>query len=83
MPAHFPSTSSHSPVCTPARTSMPSPRTRSWMSRAQWIARAGPSQVLVSQTVKELVAGSGFTFTDAGEHQLKGIPQSYHLYAAG
>jgi class 3 adenylate cyclase len=43
---------------------------------------AGPSQVLVSQTVKELVAGSGFTFTDAGEHQLKGIPQSYHLYAA-
>jgi class 3 adenylate cyclase len=39
--------------------------------------------VLVSQTVKELVAGSGFAFTDAGEHRLKGIPQSYHLYAAG
>jgi len=39
--------------------------------------------VLVSQTVKELVAGSGFTFTDAGTHQLKGIPHSYHLYAAG
>jgi class 3 adenylate cyclase len=38
--------------------------------------------VLVSQTVKELVAGSGFTFTDAGEQQLKGIPQSYRLYAA-
>jgi len=29
------------------------------------------------------LAGSGFTFTDAGEHTLKGIPQSYHLYAAG
>jgi hypothetical protein len=34
------------------------------------------------QTVKELVAGSGFSFTDTGEHQLKGIPQSYHLCAA-
>jgi len=50
---------------------------------ARIAALAHPSQVLVSQTVKELVAGSGFTFTDAGEHQLKGIPQSYHLYAAG
>lgn len=49
---------------------------------ARIAALAGPSQVLVSQTVKELVAGSGFTFTDAGEHQLKGIPQSYRLYAA-
>ena len=48
---------------------------------ARIAALAGPSQVLVSQTVKELVAGSGFTFTDAGEHQLKGIPQRYHLYA--
>ncbi len=46
-------------------------------------ALAGPSQVLVSQTVKDLVAGSGFTFTDAGEHQLKGIPQPYRLYAVG
>ncbi len=43
----------------------------------------GSSRELVSQTVEELVAGSGFTFSDAGEHQLKGIPQSYHLYAAG
>jgi len=50
---------------------------------ARIAALAQPSQVLVSQTVKELVAGSGFSFTDAGEHQLKGIPQSYHLYAAG
>jgi class 3 adenylate cyclase len=49
---------------------------------ARIAAQARPSQVLISQTVKELVAGSGFTFTDAGEHQLKGIPQSYHLYAA-
>ena len=35
-------------------------------------ALAGPSQVLVSQTVKDLVAGSGFTFVTAGELELKG-----------
>ncbi len=37
-------------------------------------ALAGPSQVLVSQTVKDLVAGSGLIFEDAGEHELKGVP---------
>jgi class 3 adenylate cyclase len=50
---------------------------------ARIAALAGPSQVLVSQTVKDLVAGSGFTFADAGEHELKGIPQPYRLYAVG
>jgi class 3 adenylate cyclase len=48
---------------------------------ARIAALAGPSQILISQTVKDLVAGSGFTFTDAGEHQLKGIPHRFHLYA--
>lgn len=43
---------------------------------------AGPSQVLVSQTVKDLVAGSGLVFEDHGEHALKGVPQPWHLYAA-
>jgi class 3 adenylate cyclase/pimeloyl-ACP methyl ester carboxylesterase len=43
---------------------------------------AGPSQVLVSQTVKDLVAGSGFTFKTFGEHHLKGIPNSWRLYVA-
>jgi class 3 adenylate cyclase len=43
-------------------------------------ALAGPSQVLVSQTVKDLVAGSGLIFEDAGEHELKGIPDRWHLY---
>ena len=47
---------------------------------ARIAALAQPSQVLVSQTVKDLVAGSGFTFNDAGEHHLKGIPQPYHVY---
>ena len=46
---------------------------------ARIAALAGPSQVLVSQTVKDLVAGSGFTFADVGEHELKGIPQPYRL----
>jgi class 3 adenylate cyclase len=45
-------------------------------------ALSGPSQVLVSQTVKDLVAGSGFTFEPFGEHELKGIPHRWRLYAA-
>ena len=42
---------------------------------------AEPSQVLTSQTVKDLTAGSGLTFEDAGEHELKGVPDRWHLYA--
>jgi class 3 adenylate cyclase len=41
---------------------------------------AGPSEVLVSQTVKDLVAGSGLTFEDRGEHELKGVPDRWRLY---
>jgi class 3 adenylate cyclase/pimeloyl-ACP methyl ester carboxylesterase len=41
---------------------------------------AGPSEVRISQTVKDLVAGSGLTFEDAGEHELKGVPDRWHLY---
>jgi hypothetical protein len=36
--------------------------------------------VLASQTVKDLVAGSGLTFDDAGEHELKDVPNSWHIY---
>ncbi len=43
-------------------------------------ALAGPSEVVVSQTVKDLVAGSGLTFEDAGEQELKGVPDRWHLY---
>jgi class 3 adenylate cyclase/pimeloyl-ACP methyl ester carboxylesterase len=43
-------------------------------------AMAGPSEILISQTVKDLVAGSGLAFEDGGEHQLKGIPDRWHLY---
>ncbi len=43
-------------------------------------ALAGPSEVLVSQTVKDLTAGSGLVFEDAGEHELKGVPDLWRLY---
>ncbi len=43
-------------------------------------ALAGASEVLVSQTVKDLVAGSGLAFEDAGEHELKGVPDRWRLY---
>ena len=41
---------------------------------------AGPGEVLVSRTVKDLTAGSGLTFEDIGEHELKGIPDRWHLF---
>ena len=44
-------------------------------------AQAMPSQVLVSQTVKDLVAGSRLTFADAGEHELKGISGQWRLFS--
>jgi class 3 adenylate cyclase len=44
-------------------------------------ALAGPSEVLVSSTVKDLVAGSGLVFEDRGEHELKGVPEPWRLYA--
>ena len=43
-------------------------------------ALAGTSEVWVSSTVKDLVVGSGLTFEDAGEHELKGVPDTWHLY---
>jgi class 3 adenylate cyclase len=43
-------------------------------------ALALPSQVLVSSTVKDLVVGSGLSFEDAGEHELKGVPDRWRLY---
>jgi class 3 adenylate cyclase len=41
---------------------------------------AGPKEILASQTVKDLVAGSGLAFEDAGEHELKGVPDRWRLY---
>jgi class 3 adenylate cyclase len=42
---------------------------------------AGPGEVLVSSTVKDLVAGSGIEFEDRGTHELKGVPGEWRLYA--
>ncbi len=44
-------------------------------------AAAGPSEIFVSSTVKDLVMGSGRNFTDRGEHELKGVPGAWRLYA--
>jgi class 3 adenylate cyclase len=43
---------------------------------------AGPGEVLVSGTVKDLVVGSRIDFVDRGEHQLKGVPGTWRLYRA-
>jgi class 3 adenylate cyclase len=42
---------------------------------------AGPGDVLVSRTVTEHVVGSGIAFSDHGEHELKGVPGSWKLFA--
>jgi class 3 adenylate cyclase len=44
-------------------------------------AAAGPREVLVSSTVKDLVAGSGLEFEDRGLHDLKGVPGQWHLFS--
>jgi class 3 adenylate cyclase/pimeloyl-ACP methyl ester carboxylesterase len=47
---------------------------------ARVMSHAAASEILVSQTVKDLVAGSGLVFDDAGEHELKGVPDRWRLY---
>jgi class 3 adenylate cyclase len=49
---------------------------------ARVASNAEPGEVLVSSTVKDLVAGSGIAFQDRGLHELKGIPGEWRLYAA-
>jgi class 3 adenylate cyclase len=48
---------------------------------ARVAAEAGPGEVLVSQTVKDLVAGSGLEFEDRGAAELKGVPGEWRLFA--
>jgi class 3 adenylate cyclase len=45
-------------------------------------ALAAPGEVLVSQTVRDLVAGSGLTFVERGVHTLNGVPSEWRLYQA-
>ena len=49
---------------------------------ARVAATGGGGDIVVSSTVKDLVAGSGLTFADRGEHDLKGVPGSWRLFAA-
>ena len=44
-------------------------------------ALAAPGEILVSNTVKDLVVGSGLQFQDRGQHALKGVPGEWHLFA--
>jgi class 3 adenylate cyclase len=48
---------------------------------ARVAARAQSGEVLVSQTVKDLVAGSGLSFEERGAAELKGVPGEWRLYA--
>jgi predicted ATPase/class 3 adenylate cyclase len=48
---------------------------------ARVCSAAGSGEVLVSGTVRDLVAGSGLRFEDRGRHQLKGVPGEWHLFA--
>ena len=48
---------------------------------ARVAAAAGPDEVLVSSSVRDLVAGSGFAFVDRGMHALKGVEEERRLYA--
>jgi class 3 adenylate cyclase len=49
---------------------------------ARVAAAAGPGDVFVSQTVKDLVAGTGLALENPGERELKGVPGTWRLYAA-
>ena len=49
---------------------------------ARVASQAEPGEVLVSSTVKDLVAGSGLEFEDRGVRELKGVPGEWRLYAA-
>jgi class 3 adenylate cyclase/DNA-binding beta-propeller fold protein YncE len=48
---------------------------------ARVMSKAGPGEVLVSSTVRDLVAGSDMRFEDLGSHELKGVPAQWRLYA--
>ncbi len=49
--------------------------------RARVSALAEPGEVLVTRTVRDVVVGSGIAFEERGEHELKGVPDTWTLYA--
>jgi class 3 adenylate cyclase len=48
---------------------------------ARVASEAGPGEVMVSRTVRDLVGGSEMRFVDRGEHELRGVPERWHLFA--
>ncbi len=50
---------------------------------ARVMALAGPGEVLISRTVRDILIGSRYEFEDRGTHVLKGVPDRWQLYAAG
>jgi class 3 adenylate cyclase len=48
---------------------------------ARVLAQAGAGEIWCSRTVKDLVAGAGFAFTDHGNYRLKGVPDQWQLFA--
>ncbi len=48
---------------------------------ARVMSTAGPGEVVASRTVRDLVVGASFDFDDRGEHDLKGVPGSWKLFA--
>ncbi len=66
----------------PANASGPAMDCAAWpctLARAS-AALASAGEILVSSTVRDLVAGSGIAFEDAGSHELKGVPEAWKLY---
>jgi pimeloyl-ACP methyl ester carboxylesterase len=57
------------------------PEQEAWLQGVRLMAAAGADEVLVSRTIKDVVAGAGVTFTPRGTHSLKGIDGSWELYA--
>jgi hypothetical protein len=58
---------------------------RAWafdLARANSTSLAGADDVLVSRTVRDLVAGSGLTFVDGGTYALKGVPDKWEVLEA-
>ena len=71
------------PGCTPANASSSTASVAGIAvhTGARVAAEAQPGEVLVSSTVKDLVAGSGIRFDDRGVHELRGIPGDWRLFA--
>ena len=51
------------------------------VSIAPRLYNAGPDEAVVSSTVKDLVVGSGISFSDRGTRELRGVPGEWHLFA--